>query len=661
MTYGAVPPNILPPQNNELAIIIMQRWLRAATPHRKWADEAKVCQDFVEGRQLTDEQKAELARLGRPIIQLNKVAPLVRLVSGYQRNNRTDMNYLPGNDGRSSEETADIITALVKAENNRNLIEFQDSDVFMDGITTGRGFFDYRLDFSENDLGEQKITHADPFSVYVDPDCDTYDLSNASYLHVSKWVSVDEVACTYGKAAAAELKHRVNYGSNANNGYLGDLDEEISPIRKFAMAQNEYQLSGRDLYYTEFIDTYQKRIRLVDAQYYVSAMTRCFVDLDTGDKKEIPEDWDDMKIQKCLFYAESLGNHLMVANRMMKRLRWTVLCGDIVVHDQWSPYRKYTLIPFFPYFRRGVTRGIVNDLLDPQREINKRRMSITEILSRNSNSGWSYHENSLDPVQEENLKMYGAKPGVNVKWKGTNASFQPKRIEPGNFPVGLDKLEQNNRNDLLQISGINESALGELENVQSGRAIEARQRQSVIALQMYLDNFSRTKRLQGEKSLELIQDHYTEPRMFKVLGEDGSQVTKFINQKTNDPNTPSMMARLNDVTVGKYQVKIDETPMSATFQNAQFEESMNMLQKLGPVGAMLIQLRPDLLVSMSSIPRKEEWEQALKEAVAAMQQQQAAQAAGGVAPPPQGGAPGAGVGQPAPAPGGGGAPQQGMI
>jgi hypothetical protein len=55
------------------------------------------------------------------------------------------------------------------------------------------------------------------------------------------------------------------------------------------------------------------------------------------------------------------------------RIRHTVTAADVVLYDDWSPYETMTVVPYFAYFRRGKTMGMVEDLLDPQREVNKRR------------------------------------------------------------------------------------------------------------------------------------------------------------------------------------------------------------------------------------------------------------------------------------------------
>ena len=219
--------------------------------------------------------------------------------------------------------------------------------------------------------------------------------------------------------------------------------------------------------------------------------------------------------------------------------------------------------------------------------------------------------------------MFGSAPGVNVKYKGGENKEKPQRIEPGQYPQGLDRLEDKNSEDLNQISGINQSALGQLDTVQSGRAIEARQRQAVLSIQMYSDNFARSKEMQGRNSLSLFQKFYNEHRIFRVIGEDSQLATYEINKRQQ--TGMNSMTRMNDITVGKYSVHVDEVPISATFKQAQFEETMLIIEKLGPIGMALAQTSPDLIIDQTSLPRKNDWKKALEMAQSqvdpAMQQQ----------------------------------------
>lgn len=630
----------MPPQNDDIVRRLSWRWLRAARPHNEWASTAKLCVDFLEGNHWSEEEKSILRQMRRTALTLNMIAPLWRLVMGYQSSNRIDVSYLPTSDSASSEAVAEVLNNIFKSEANRCDLAYTDSDVFADGLTTGRGYWDVELCFDDNDLGEIAFKAADPFSKYIDPDTQSYDLSHpelgASYIQDTVWTNLDCINEKYGSDAAMAVQNVFGPGyQSAVLSYLGE--NEVSPKRFFGGYADDKDFSTwSDVYYNDFIDEQAKQVRLLDSQYRVTKISPCFVDLETGDKEMIPEEWlaKPQIIDKVMQYAEKRGNHLKIANRPVKRIRRTITCGDVMLFDKWSIYRDYTTVGFFPYFRRGKTRGMVEDLIDAQREANKKNSVLTDIVNRNANSGWMYEENTLDPEQEENLRLYGSSPGINVKYKRKEGSDKPSRIEPGGYPQGLDRLEEKASNRMFDLSGLNPSALGQLDRVQSGRAIEARQRQAVLSIQMYSDNFSRSKKMQGDKALAIFQKFYTEERIYRVMGEDSSLSITEINKKMTTGD--NAVLRLNDITVGKYSVHVDEVPISATFKQGQFEETMMIVEKLGPIGMALMQTNPGLIIDQSSLPRKQEWKKALEEAVAAQQAQ--AQAAGAM-PAAAGGAP----------------------
>jgi hypothetical protein len=626
MVYAKGFTRTMPAQDTDLLRRLIIRHLRAQDSHKLWSVKAKQCTEYLEGQQWPKDIAEMIKKSGRACVTINKIAPLWRLVVGYQSSNRMDFNFMPNASTAASQEVADVLNMVMKSETNRMDLKYVDSEVFADGITTGRGFWDCRLNFDENELGEMKIVAADPFAVYVDPDAKMYDLSDAGFVHEESWVSIDEVRECYGAEAAEKVQNIISPTYNSSI-FASFTNDHISPERLFGLVEDDKAMTWDRVFSSEFVDRQEKSLRLIDSQYKIRSLQKCFVDLETGDYEPIPDEWlkenNGIKVQQSLDYANRLQNKVVVADRMVTRVRWTVSCGDLILFDDWSPYKTFTKIGFFPYFRRGKTSGMIHDLIDPQNEINKKRSNIIDILSRNANSGWIYHEQALDNNQQALLEKYGSTPGVNVKYKSVPglADAKPQRIEPGSYPAGLDKLEEKASNDLFQISGINESALGQLDRVQSGKAIEARQRQAVLAIQLYQDNFSRSKKDQGKKCLELLQNHYTESRVYRMMGDNGQPNQVMINQMLDDG--VNGVQRLNDISVGKYSVTIDETPMSATFKQAQWEETMQLFEKLGGVAQMLVQTNPGLLIDMSSLPRKEEWKNALAQAsqAASIQQQ----------------------------------------
>lgn len=633
MVYGPITQKRpLPRQNADVVLLHAERFMRAQAAMSDWAEQAKKAVEYFENKQWKEEDLKLLEKQKRPALTINKIKPLVNLVLGYHINNRTQVHYLPGHDGSGSADMARVLTHVGKQIDEQSQIPYIDTEVYMDGILGGRGYYDARLDHSENDFGDVRWSALDPFSVYLDPDGEHYDLNRSNFVMTSRMISLDEIEFHYGKEAAVMVGPLVDGATyQAMPSAFYENADEITPFRKFGGDLGEdtiYSRWGQQFY--DWVDRARKTIRMLDVQHYVWTQRLFFIDLETGDRKAIPDHWSRTKIERVLAWSQEQGQPLIVQKRAHRRVRWTQLIGDITVYDDWSPYESFTIVPFFPYFRRGKTKGMVEDLVGPQDEVNKRRSARLNYIGRMSNGGWQYAKGTLDAQQKANLEQFGSTPGVNIEWDPKGGQLpEPKQVLPPGDHTGQATLEHEAEDDLKQIAGINDAALGQLDRVQSGRAIEARQRQSIVGMEGFQLNYSRTKELCGRKQLELIQNHYTEQRVIRVLGGGASVEHMVINQR-------SAHGVINDVTLGKYSVMVDEAPLSKTFLEAQFEEMLRLKELQVPIP-------DDFIIDASSLGRKEE----LKAALAALRQQQAEMAAMGQDP-----AAAAGGGGEGPGPGG---------
>lgn len=588
-----------PAQEQEVIDLQIDRWDRAVAAHNPWQEIGKLCTDFVEGNQWSDEDRKKLASEGRPAITLNKINPLRRMLIGYFRQNRYDVKYLPGSSGNDA--GAKAITHVAKQIAEANQTPWNEAEVFNDGLVTARGYFDLRIDYTDNVFGDIKETALDPFSVYPDPESDSYDPAGWNYVMISRWMAWNDIQRVFGGGAASLVD---TLGSNSTRSGMtgtGEGAEEVSPERWFVL---ENYLNGHGSLMRlpnrvggpyDFIDRQRKLVRVIECQHRVLQPVRQFIDLQTGDKKTIPDTFDNERVRKVIEYWAYHGVQLDVIRGIEKKIRHTYTAADIVLYDDWSLDRSFTTIPFFAYFRRGKTRGFVDDLLDPQREINKRRSSMLHILATQSNSGWIWTRGSLNEEMVERVENEGARPGLHIE---VESGFErPSRIEPAAPPANVERAEKVAAIDLKEISGINDSALGNLDRVQSGRAVIARQRQAIVGAEEFFDNFARSRELRARRLLEMIQTYYTEQRLIRVRG-DGQGGAEYqdmiINQLTPEGRV------INNVALGRYTVAIDEAPMSSTFADQEFDDLVTMTKELG------IPIPPDIIVEASNVGRKRE-------------------------------------------------------
>lgn len=609
------------PQEYGIVEANLDRWSRAGQGHYEWAQRAVLATDFTENRQWTAAERELLRVEGRPCITKGYIAPLMRLLIGYFRQNGYDISVTPGTDGSGKQVTAETITHLIKMICEANGSRWNDGEVFSDGLIAGRGYWDLRLDFSKSIFGEINERVVDPFDGRIDPEAETYNPDGWGFWSEERWLSISDIFTLFG-ANGLDAAQILTDGRMPIVSGTSRFDRETPrPQRGFGLEEifdrgYNTTLMGFNRSLDEHINLNRKVIRVVDCQHRVLKRVQYLVDLQTGMEKILPTDWPREKIQRVLQWAQLREVPVDIRSGIKKVVRWTTTAADRVLYDGWSPYDDFTIVPYFSYFRRGMTMGAVDALIDSQKEMNKRSSAMLHIVMTTANSGWLEEEGSLDELNSALLSEEGGRPGIRVKYK--KGSTPPQKIQPSIPPTAMKMLVDQSEYDMKQIAGINDSALGNLDQAQSGKAILARQKQSAVGTEMYFDNFSRSKELKGRKIMTLIQSFYTEERIFRTVGDDGNDVLMTINQR----NAAGEIA--NNVIMGTYEVVVDEAPMSASFQSAQFEEAIKMVQAGIPIP-------PDILVEMSSMPKKDEIKQRLKEQAVVQQTLGRVQAIGAAA------------------------------
>lgn len=595
------------PQDFQIIEAQMDRYWRAAEGHSVWSPVGRKCIEFFENNQWTEEERELLRSEGRPCLTLNKVRPLINLIEGYFQQNRYDIKFMPGFDGTGVMSVAETLNALAKQTSEMNQSNWKDSDVFAEGIKAGRGYWDIRLGFERNMLGEIVECTKDPFSILPDPEAESYDPNDLTtpwnFYIENRWLTPMEIYLLYGdKGTDAILKDWSGVAVDGMNYDYYNVDA-MAPEKYFGLQESlssRYdQRMGMYASPEHHINRNRRLVRTLDCQHLQLAKSRFFVNLETGEETEVPDSATNEQIARTIEWAKMRGDLAITMREGLKRrIRWTVTAGDRILYDEWSPYSRYTLVPYFPYFRRGKTQGLVEPLLDAQTEINKRRSAWLHIIMTSANSGWMYEEGALNDDMQAGLEEMGSRPGINIQYK--KGFERPIKIEPSNLPVNIRQAEVDSTADIKEIANVNDSALGQLDVVQSGRAVQARQKQSMIGNNTAFDNFSRSRELKGRNYLHIYQRYYTEERIIRTRGDNGQEQQFTINQRDAAGQI------VNNISLGKYEVAIDEMPISATFAEGRFAEAKEM-KETG------IAIPDDIMIDLSDLPRKDEIKQRLEE------------------------------------------------
>jgi hypothetical protein len=566
----------------DLAKKQFQGYVRARdSGHEDYIEIAKRCDAFYRGAQWDAADVATLDDQGRPALTINTILPTINAVLGEQSTRRADIKFKPRGNGQ--EQIANVLTQVYMQISDNNKLDWVESQVFSDGIIQDRGWFDVRIDFSDHIQGEIRVTAKDPLDILIDPDAKDYDPKTWNEIYETKWMSIDEIEEAYGQDKADRLRIVADSGST-----LGKDSME------FEHDENTYGDSDDGYLGQEYSSDPEnartlRAIRVIERQQYRLKDCQIYVDPVAGDERPIPNNWSEKKKKE---FAEKYG--LIMATKKQRKVRWTVTADVVVLFDDWSPYDTFTLVPYFPYWRRGRPFGMVRNLLSPQEQLNKISSQELHIVNTTANSGWIVEGGSLAGMTADDLEEHGAETGLVLEFN--RGSTPPQKIQPNQIPTGLDRIAAKAAGNIKAISGISDAMLGTDSPEVSGVAIQAKQSRGVMQIQVPLDNLQKSRLYLAHKVLQLIQSFYTEERLMQITDEEDPYKTR-VPVRVNEMTPEGRI--INDLTVGEYDVIVGTAPARDSFDEMQFAEAIALRSAGVPVP-------DDLIVEYSHLSRKED-------------------------------------------------------
>lgn len=578
----------------------LHQWMRYQfvrdNGHADFVKKADKCNNFFIGHQWDPNDMALLQAQRRPALTINKIISTISNVLGEQIQNRSDISFQPRSG--APVELAETLTKVFRQIADSNQLDWKRSDMFADGIITSRGFLDVRLDFNDSMMGEVKIDHLNPKNVLIDPDAEEYDPDTWNDVFITKWVTWQDIEMLYSKADADYLKTR---GTSFFPYGYDSIERERD---RFGFYYNKgYYLGPWDQ--AEVI----RNIRVIERQWKKLDNQMHFVDLKTGDMRPVPSNWNQQRIDMA---AQQFG--LGITKKLVKRIRWTVTADNVLLHDDWSPYQHYTVVPYFPYFRRGKTVGLVENLLGPQEYLNKVTSQELHVINTTANSGWIVQTGRLRNMTIEELEQRGAETGLVLEVEGSPGEVVQK-INPNQTPSGLDRFSYKAEEHIKNISGVTDYMAGNAREDVSAKAVAANQNRGSLNLSKPMDAIARTDYLLARNILSLVQEFYTEPRVMNIMSNrlTGDQETLEVN--TPDPQTGTI---LNDLTIGEYDVIVSSTPHRETLEDSQFEQAVS-LRELG------IKIPDEVMIENSRLNKRSQIIKEMRDAAQSPEQQYQAQ------------------------------------
>ena len=563
------------------AIRSREQWLRYVyardTGHTRFIRKANRCEDFVAGEQWSELDRTALRIAKRPALTINKTLITLASITGEQLNVRNEVSFRPRTGSQST--NAEIFAKIFKFIGAQNQLDWVRTGVFTDGAVTSRGYYDVRLDFSKNLAGDIAITQLNPRMVLPDPDGTEYDPDKWSDIIVTAWHTPDTIEILYGKDDADILRARVTSAWSFG----------------FDSIDIGYDRFGGGIFHaaeiTEEMRAMMRNIRVIERQHRVLTRQKIFVDARLGIKRDIPDTWS--RDQIALMVQQN--PNLIVSDELVKRIKWTVTADDLVLLDVWSPYKHFTVVPYFPVFRTGRTVGLIEGLLDPQELLNKTISQELHVVNTMANSGWKVRSGTLLNMTMEELEDMGAKTGLVLEVNG-DPDKDIVKILPNPIPQGLDRISFKAENFIKSISSRGDSVMGLDRADVSGKAIGEKKQSAEVPLRPALDNLERTDWMMARNVMDIIQQYWTDPRILNVTHDD---LTGEMEQVSINMPQPGSGELLNDLSLGEFDIVIVSQAAKRTLEESQFEQAIAM-KELG------IPIPPRFLIENSNLVKKAE-------------------------------------------------------
>lgn len=539
---------------------VLETWARYCylrdAGHVDFMKKATKCEDFFAGCQWDATDLALLKAYKRPALTINKILSTMCNVFGEQIYNRSEINFRPRNEGATA-DVADALTKVFMQISDNNQLPWVRSDVFADGIITSRGFYDVRLDFTDALRGEVRISQLNPRNVLIDSDADTYDPEGWSDVVTTKWFTADHIELLYGKAVADRLRSKAPASDTYGFDAFDDNKDKFGTLSSIGYSGLSAGAASQAL----------RNIRVIERQWRKLDKAEHFVDVTTGDMREVPKEMlDDEALLRHYLEMNPLQT---VTKKLIRRVRWTVVAGDEVLHDDWSPYRCFTVVPFFPMFRRGRTIGLVENLLGPQELLNKVSSQELHVVNTTANSGWMIKTGALKNMSIAELEQRGAQTGLVLELDELQAA---EKIQPNQMPSGLDRISYKAEEHIKTISGVTDYQTGSAREDVSAKALQTNVAQGSANLAKVLDNLNRSDYLLARSILGMVQSHYTEPRLIRITTDKLTNAQE--EMRVNEPTPEGEI--VNNLALGEYEIVVTSSPERDTFEDSQFDQAVRL-------------------------------------------------------------------------------------
>jgi len=491
----------------------------------------------------------------QPCLVLDKIGQYVRNVVNDARQNRPSIKVRPV-DSAGDVKLADMLQGLV-----RNIEEQSSADIAYDNalemsVRCGIGWIRVCTEYADDESFDQDIRIKpvpNPFSVYIDPDFQQPDGSDARYAFVI---------------------------------------EDVPRKRFEAMYPNADPVSFEGADQMDRKDGWSSETHVRVAEFFEVVST----------PEDMTKDGKTRKVQKRKVVWKKVS-----ARDVLEEVEWPSRYIGLVpvwgrIYNIEGEVRIYSMI---------------NSAIDAQRMHNYSSSNFVERVALAPKSPFiaaegqiEGHEDEWRTANTENYPVLTYKPqaiaGVQVP--------PPMRQQGADISEGWLSVMQNTQSDIQAALGMYNATIGAPSNERSGKAILARQREGDIATFDFIDNLSRAIRHLGRIMIDMIPKIYDTDRVVRLLEEDGMEGEARISPSLEQAALPvrdnggNVIEMIYNPSIGKYDVTVAAGPG----YNTKRQEAADFMNQVVQTRPEMMNIIGDLMFRALDMPFSEEIAQRMK-------------------------------------------------
>lgn len=481
-----------------------------------WRQESMESRDYVAGNQWTQEDLGE--RDGRPSVTYNRTGPFVDAIVGMHVQNRQEVRYLPRtmNDAPGNE----VLNSASEWARDTCDAEDEETDAFVDLVTTGAGAIETRISFDRDPEGEFEETRIDWVNeLFWDPQAKRRNFHDKRWvMHVKPW-DKDDIEDEWPES---DITGGV-WEENQNEWWQPDIHR----ADKAWMYKNDsVQRLPKETQMVVTFEWYEieKKHRIIWQGQPVDVSISKFKALKPAlDENGVSYTTQPIPMRKY-YRAFITGKTLLERGPApIDRFSFDIMTGK---RDQ----------------KKKSYYGIVRSLKDPQRWANVFFSSILHTLAT-SGKGMIAEENAFENIHKAR-EQWGKPDEIVITNPGAlqAGKIQPKPPTP--YPNGLDRMMEHSIAAFNDVTGIPVELLGLSKGEQPG-IVEAHRKQSGIAILSWaFDAFRKFRKEQGRTMAEYLLKYLSNGRLIRITDEQ--RYVPFVRQ-------PGLM---------KFDVIVDDAPTS---------------------------------------------------------------------------------------------------